>query len=320
MNNQSTHVSPLDIHKIETMARRLFPARDTSVERVLSGISTYVYRITTRHRTYYMRILPDAAGSFAPEIMVLARLREMQVSVPEVVYCEDFNEILERPVMIETTIKGRALSRSTLTRGTYEQVAREAGRQLAHLNTLTVEGFGWMQPNRAHPVHLRAQWPTYRAFALAYRAADLDYLGRHVLKAHESRRLEQVLARYDGLLDQERAYLAHGDFDSTHIFQDRGRYTGIIDFGEIRGTNRWYDLAHFRIRDGARPAYSLFSALEQGYAEVMPIPTNYEQHLRYTSVVINIRALTRAFQTRPPDEYIWQQMEMLREDLLALVD
>lgn len=46
----------------------------------------------------------------------------------------------------------------------------------------------------------------------------------------------------------EQGYLAHGDFDTTHIYQDNGRYTGIIDFGEIRGADRWYDLGYFHMR------------------------------------------------------------------------
>jgi Ser/Thr protein kinase RdoA (MazF antagonist) len=195
----------------------------------------------------------------------------------------------------------------------------EAGRDLARINSLIVEGYGWVRVRRAEPARLRGQWPSFRAFALAYRATDLAYLRAHVLKREDSALLERVLALYDSWLDDiQQSYLAHGDFDSTHIFQDQGRHTGIIDFGEVRGANRWYDLAHFRIRDGARPPFSLFQALERGYAEITPLPPGYEQILRLTSIVINLRALSRAFQSRPPDQYIWRQLDMLHEDLLVL--
>lgn len=316
--NRSPHAQPVDIQRVEAVVNRLFPAKDTQVERVMSGISTYVYRILSRCQIYYLRILPDAEASFTPEIAALTRLRQYQINVPEIIHYEDYNKLLGRPIMVETEIKGLALSQSSFARGILEKVAVEAGRDLARINSLPVEGFGWVRVKRAQPARLRAQWPTFRAFALEYRKADLTYLRMHVLKPRESARLERVLAHYDAWLEIEQGYLAHGDFDSTHIFQDRGHYTGIIDFGEVRGTGRWYDLAHFRIRDGARPPFSLFHALERGYAEIAPLPAAYEQTLRFTSLLINVRALSRAFQTRPPDQYIWRQLDVLHEDLAAL--
>lgn len=317
--NRSPRTHAVDVQRVEAVVRRLFPASDTQVERVLSGISTYVYRIVSRGEVYYLRILPDAEASFTPEIAALTRLRQHQIRVPEIVHYEDYNRLLGRPIMVEAEIRGLALSRSSFPRDILEKVVVEAGRDLARINSLIVEGYGWVRVRRAEPARLRGQWPTFRAFAHAYRAADLAYLRTHVLKREDSRLLERVLAQYDSWLDDiQQGHLAHGDFDSTHIFQEHGRYTGIIDFGEVRGANHWYDLAHFRIRDGARPPFSLFAALESGYAEITPLPPGYEQILRLTSIVINLRALTRAFQSRPPDQYIWRQLEMLYADLLAL--
>jgi aminoglycoside phosphotransferase (APT) family kinase protein len=320
--NQAPHARPINsylIHprQIEQAARRFFSADDLSVEPVMSGISTYVYRIISRRQTYYLRVLPETGASFAPEIAVLTLLRQNHVSVPEVIYFEEYNDTLRRPFMIEREVAGLALSRSAHSKETLEGPAMEAGRDLARINKLAIAGFGWIEANREHPACLRARWPTYRAFVLEYREADLAYLSKHVLNAQERAALERVLARYDGLLDSEEGYLAHGDFDTTHIFQDHGRYTGIIDFGEARGTSHWYDLAHFRIRDGAFPPYRLFPALERGYAEITSLPPAYDQQLRFTSVLINIRALARAFQTRPPDRYIWRQLETLHEDVTA---
>ena len=316
---QSLHPYPVNTSSLEAVVNKIFPASEARVERVLSGISTYVYRILFQDHTYYLRILPEAEASLCPEFAVLTLLRENHVSVPEVVYFEEYNPILGRPIMIENEIKGQALSQSALSRKVFLKVAREAGRELARINRFAVDGFGWMRPDPTHSTRLHAGWSTYRDFLLEYREADLAFLGREILKPQESALLERVLARYDFWLDEEQGFLAHGDLDTTHLFQDRGRYTGIIDFGEVRGTSRWYDLAHFRIRDGVRPSYQIFPALERGYREIAPLPAaEYEEHLRFTSVLINIRALSRAFQTRPPDGYIWRQLEVLREDLAVL--
>ncbi len=315
---QSPQTYPVDMQRVEAVVSHLFPASGTQVERVLSGISTYVYRITSQYQIYYLRILPDEEASFTPEIAALTLLRQHDVRVPEIVFFEDYNDILGRPIMIEAEIRGQALSRSSFPRELLEKVVVEAGRDLARINLLPVNGFGWVRVNRDESERLGGALPTFRAFVLAYREADLAYLRMHVLRPQEIARLERVLQRYDGRWQIEQGYLAHGDFDSTHIFQERGRYAGIIDFGEVRGANRWYDLAHYRIRDGARPPFQLFHALECGYAEITPFPPDYEQQLRFTSVLINLRALSRAFQTRVPDQYIWRQLEVLREDLAVL--
>ncbi len=304
--------------RVEAVVNSLFPAQETRVERVWSGISTYVYRLLSPDQTVYLRILPETEGSFLPEVAALTQLRRAHVKVPEVLFFEDHNETLGRSFMIEAEIKGAALSRTSLPREVLERVVEEAGRDLARMNMLTVDGFGPLQPQQISSKPLRARWPTFRAFVLQYRKADLIYLRRYLLKPWESTRLERILVSYDSWLEYDQGYLTHGDFDSTHIFQDRGRYTGIIDFGEVRGGNRWYDLAHFRMRDGARPPFRLFPALERGYQEITPFPSTYELQLRFTSLLINMRALARAFQTRPPDSYIWRQLDVFREDLAAL--
>jgi aminoglycoside phosphotransferase (APT) family kinase protein len=89
----------------------------------------------------------------------------------------------------------------------------------------------------------------------------------------------------------EQASLAHGDFDVTPIFQRDGRFTGIIDFGEIRGTDRWYDLGHFRMHDGETGGISLLDWLVEGYRSVTPLPANYERRICFASLLVGVRSL-----------------------------
>jgi aminoglycoside phosphotransferase (APT) family kinase protein len=68
-----------------------------------------------------------------------------------------------------------------------------------------------------------------------------------------------------------KARLAHGDFYVSHVFHRDGRYTGIIDFGDIQGSNGWHDLATFRLSDPDldSPEDAAVPHLEAGYAEVI---------------------------------------------------
>ena len=300
----------------------IFPTKPLRVERVTEGVSTHVYRIVFQRETFYLRVLPEEGASFAPEVAVHTRLRQLQVKVPEVIYFDHYYEPLQRSVMVTTEIKGIPISESSeLSQNELAAIAGEAGRDLARINSVKVEGFGWVKRDLPDTdiEHIRAEWATDRAFMLAYWKFDLAYLGKHVLHASEVVALERICAYYDFLLDDEQGYLAHGDFDTTHIFQANGRYTGIIDFGEIRGANRCYNLGHFHIRDGEYISYSHWLDVIRGYSEVALLLPHYEQAIRFAGILINVRALVRNLQKRSPDHYTRHQLKLLKEDMAELL-
>jgi aminoglycoside phosphotransferase (APT) family kinase protein len=305
---------------IKKVVKKIFPEDPVRVERVTEGVSTYVYRIIFQHETFYLRILPEEGASFVPEVTALTQLRQMQVKVPEIIYFEHYNEMLQRSVMVLAEVKGGPISQFLfLDEGERRDILREAGRDLARINHMIVEGFGWVKRDQSDMVGLQAQWPTHRAFAFEYWEADMAYLAMHVLQASEVVQLERVRSKYDSWLDVEQGYLAHGDFDSTQIYQDNGQYTGIIDFGEIRGADCWYDLGHFHMRDGELLPFQLLPALVSGYREIGELPEDYEQRIRFTSLFINVRTLARSLHKRPPNQHTQHQLDVLREDLAALL-
>ncbi len=72
-----------------------------------------------------------------------------------------------------------------------------------------------------------------------------------------------------------------------------GRYSGIIDFGEIRGANPWYDLAQFHLHDGEQMP-PVFPWLRRGYASVTPLSDDLDERLRTWSVLIGLRSIARS--------------------------
>src|SRR6266699_2218297 len=223
----------IDIRLIEALVARVFPCTVPShVERVDEGVSTYVYKIYRGHEVFYLRVLPEVNASFAPEVYVHEMLRAKDVKVPEVVYFEHYNEALQRSVMVTTAIKGKHIghyhvnevSRNTLV---------EAGQDLAVINSVPVKHFGWIRRDSSAVTALEAELPTYRAFVFEYLEEDLAFLNEYVLSTREIKAIRGIVDRCGAWLDVEKAWLAHGDFDATHIYQEHGRYTGIIDFGEI---------------------------------------------------------------------------------------
>jgi aminoglycoside phosphotransferase (APT) family kinase protein len=314
--NSYTNDIPLDIECVQTVVSRIFPAVPIHIEHIIDGVSTYIYRITSRRETWYLRILPEEGASFEPEALVHARLRQMQVKVPEVIYVEAYNDLLQRSIMVTTEIPGWPIGQSQELGGeVLAEIVREVGRDLARMNRLAVEGFGWVKREASMTETLQAEWLTYREFIDEYWEADLAYLASHVLSANEIAQLERVRGTYDSWLDVEQGCLVHGDFDTTHIYQENGRYTGIIDFGEIRGADRWYDLAQFYMRDREQLPWPLEAALMRGYGEVVVLPADYEQRIHFTGLLTNVRALARSLQKRPPNHFSRHQLKMLRENL-----
>jgi aminoglycoside phosphotransferase (APT) family kinase protein len=278
---------------IESIATTALGGNISAIEPVLEGRSTYVYRLVRGAEAFYARVLPEAGASFAPEAAAHTMLRRQGVRVPDVVFWEELNSQVDRSVMITTAITGQAITESAAPHKLGE-VLRAAGHDLALLNQLPVDGFGWIKRDIPADSALRADLPTESAFMLAELDSSLATLNSIALDMRQSDdAIRAAVATYAALLDTERSGLAHGDLDTTHICNDQGRYTGLIDLGDIRGTGPYYDLGHFHFHDGERLPAPLLPYLLEGYGEVSPLPPNADQRITLASLLIGVRFLAR---------------------------
>lgn len=309
-----------DILVVEHIVARHFPrTHRTYTERVKEGVSTYVYRIHYANEIFYLRILPEIDASFAPEVTAHQLLRAKQVKVPDVLYFEHLNEEFGRSIMLTSEIKGKPLGQCSVERD-QRAILLEAGRDLAIINSLPVRYFGWIRRDSQKITALEATLPTNRDFIYEHLEHDLAALAEKVLTSNQVSTMRQVVQRFDGWLkDGEQAWLAHGDFDATHIYHDQGRYTGIIDFGEIRGTHSLYDLGHFRMYDSETLPNLMLPYLIEGYREVTSLPPDYEQKVSFYSLLIATRTLARALEKRPETVHNHQALVSLPRDVELLL-
>jgi aminoglycoside phosphotransferase (APT) family kinase protein len=63
-----------DVDLLAPVLRQVFGAGPLQVHQVAEGVSTWVYRVRVQEATYYLRVLPDAGASFAPEVAVHQQL------------------------------------------------------------------------------------------------------------------------------------------------------------------------------------------------------------------------------------------------------
>jgi len=284
---------------------------------VPEGVSTYVYRVRRRSETFYLRILPEVWASFAPEALVHRSLRELGVLVPEVVFFEHRSPEVERSAMVTTEIPGEQIGHGPVDDAT-RRVLNAAGEQLAIINSVPVQGFGWIRRDRTVVIELEAEHPTLRTFLEEHLAADLALLTPGVLAATEAEGTRAVVGDHPEWFAAEQAHLAHGDFDVTAIFQQDGHYTGIIDFGEIRGADPWYDLGHFRVHDGETLPVEALEWLLEGYRVAAPLPPEHLQRICFASLLIAVRMLARALVKRPNGIRGHVGLRAIRRDLAVL--
>jgi aminoglycoside phosphotransferase (APT) family kinase protein len=301
---------------IRAIARQVLPGPGPGVlERMQGGVSTPVYRIARGGVTLYLRLAEEREASLAPEVLAHRWLRERGVRVPEIVYYDMFNEPLQRAVMVTTEIPGRSLAAD------YQgidvgRVLVAAGRDLAVINAHPVSGFGFVRRDRRQASCLEAEFPTWREFALGemdrHLAALSAFLDDEAIAA-----IGDALDQHVPLLETPQAVLAHGDFDLTHIYHVHGDYSGVIDFGEMRGADPFYDLGHFALHDGEFLPDSMLSHLLAGYRQAAPLPLDHERRIQLWSVLIGVRALARSV-NRPRSAYQEHLATAVRRAVTAL--
>lgn len=298
----------------------LGPRDGFTYQRTPTGTSTQVYRVDRRAETFYVRIAEDAGASFAPEVALHRALRDAGVRVPAVVHYTPFDDALARSVMVTTEVSGCPLDAATPARAV-AAIGRMIGRDLARIHGVPVHGFGWIRRDHGEPGWpLRGEHRRYADYVDPPAvAAPLIGIGFTVTQA---RQVEQLLEEVvevgpsDGV-----GSVAHGDFDTSHVFQSAGRYTGLIDFGEIRGTDYPFDLAtlHLSAADGSGSRW-FRQHVRQGYAEISPLPDDHERRLYLACVLSASHRLCVWFNrdgTRAADGWFFRWIRDRLVDLLT---
>lgn len=277
----------VDQDAVRDIADRALPGTgDPEVARTPGGTTTQIYRVRRDGATLFVRIAEDAEDSMAMEAWVHRELRRRGVRVPEVVLLEPFDERIDRSVMVTTEIPGHSI-RDGAGAGLHN-VLVEAGRDLARIGEVPVRGFGWIRRDPA-ATSLEADLLSARSLMLDQVDEHLAGLRDGLLDRREVAAIERAVELQAGVLQDEPSRLAHGDYDDTHIYREGRRYTGLIDFGEIRGAPRLYDAAHYALHD--RSSRPTLPSLVAGYAEVAPLPDDHEERIAMLSLLIGIRVL-----------------------------
>lgn len=284
-----TEQFPVDIHVLARLVRRVFPeASSVWVEPTTDGRLVVVYRARVDDAVFYLRLAEEPGQDLTTDAEILSRLRKLGASVPAVVAAEAAPAELARSYLIVTEVPGQSIAQA----GTDEETrhaARAAGRDTAIINSLSVAGFGWLQ--RTGAPQLTAELATYGDFVVSYLP---ERWPGWLTGLFDPAQLDAV----EALVEAERArpvdaaHLVHGDLDVTHIYTHRGHYSGIIDFGQMRGAELYFDLGHFLLHDGESRSVGLFDSFLVGYTEVTVLPDDHREAIRHSAILLGLRQLS----------------------------
>jgi aminoglycoside phosphotransferase (APT) family kinase protein len=283
---------------VRSLLARWFPGQTVALARVGAGASTPVYRVTVEGEVTYLRLGEEPGERRDAEVRVHELVRALGIAVPEILRWEREPPELDRSAALTSRMPGVPLDEFT---GDATDALRRAGRELTHVNAIPVVGYGWVDFVRGDDRHLAAGHATRGAWAAEYVAAAETVVAARILPGATHAALRDAICAWADWPDRSPSRLAHGDFDISHIYVDpgSGAYQGIIDFGEIRGTDPCYDLGHALVQAGDAPGRVAFEGIVAGYAGVAPVDLDA---VRLQAVAIATRAL--AIQLgRPPNAY-----------------
>lgn len=253
------------------------------LERANNGVSTEVYRVEQEGRVWYLRVAKEGE-SMANEAKAHELCQAAGALVPEVVYFEEDNMVLGRSLMVTRDMGGACIE--NIEDGVQKGLMVEVGRNLAKINSISVPGIGYIDKEVGNG--FVGSGKNYDDFVLKdvdEKIAQLASLGILEKEIAESA-AEFVRQNTKMMLEYRDGWLAHGDFDMTHVFAENGKLTGFIDFGDIRAASRYHDLAHFYMYS---PEY--FDDLIKGYGEITTLDENYEERVRAEAVLIAVSKL-----------------------------
>ena len=279
----------IDLDVLTGLVHEAFPrASSVSIGPASGGRVVVVYRATVDGVRYYLRLAEEPGEDMTTDALVLERLRALDVRVPGVVAASPSTAVFPRSWMIMTEVPGRSIAHGG-TDDEARQAAIAAGRDVAVINSVPVAGFGWLRRDGSD--QLTAELPSYSQFAGSY--LPNPWPGR-LSELFNQRQLDVLHALVAGEQDRPLpgGQLVHGDLDVTHIYAHGGRYSGIIDFGEMRGADSCFDLGHFLLHDGETRPARLFSSFLEGYLQISPLADGYCEAIRTSATLLGLRQLS----------------------------
>jgi hygromycin-B 4-O-kinase len=226
---RKSHVKPaLTEAAVGAFLADLLGEAPTSIERLVQGLESQVFRFDVGERAFVVRINPTLRG-FEKDLWAASTLAG-RIPVPRVETLGIVDS--DHAYCISEWVRGTTLQDLPIAdvEALVEEVAN-VWRLIAEADVSSIDGVGDFDPDG-------------RAPASSWREVLLETLEdtRRDLKG-----ATDVIDAYERLIDacpEERA-LIHGDFGSNNVLAERGRITAVLDWDQAMVGDPLHDVANF---------------------------------------------------------------------------
>lgn len=264
------------------------PVHVLAKTRIIGGEVNEVYDVIFADQTQVIvRIERGKAKGFAQEQWAIQECAKRGVPVPEVLgLWQIATEQQPLQVCIQRKIAGIPLAHAQLPVSVCEAIVVQAGEFLSRIHEIPVKGFGYLNSRG------EGTFATMTEEHTAFQQMAPEF---HDL-AHRVAINQQLMYRALRLIDEAAlwlpqtgdACLTHNDFAAKHLLVDKGALTGIIDFGEVAGSEPLADLVRWDYYDADRFPLAW---LQTGYANKEVFNAEFTQRIHCKRLEFSLWAM-----------------------------
>lgn len=245
----------------------------SKIKQAKGGLINDVFFVETEKREAVLRISPGGAPwtpGFAGERWALKQCGKKNIPVPKVLAFDTVQTKLSHPCqyLLVERIPGKPLEEllhlklHLLRRKEVKDYLKETGYLLSKIHTIKTGGFGPLKSKG------KGSFNSWKEFLLRHTNTRLlNYLLENkVIDESSKKRIFDIFNSEKTYLELKSPVLLHGDFSYDHVFINKGKISGIIDFEDCISGDPLYDLAILELyREAGGHYLSSIPYLLEGY-------------------------------------------------------
>ncbi len=277
-------------HIIDGTIRKVTKSTILSSERLLKGEANEVYDIKLENDKHLiLRISRDTENPFLKEKWAMEKSAEVGVPVADVLHIdEEETESSKIFLCVLSKIPGIPLNETGKEDDSayMKNVLSQTGHHLSAIHSIHTQGFLHVVDGNGN-----AKYPTLGGYVDSIILNPEKYAETAVkndLKPEYIYQSIDVATQYLPIFDTQHASLMHGDVGTKHIMVDGDRVTGILDFGNIRGSLPVHDFAWW---DFWRENTEQLVWLQEGYDNKNLFDNAYEAKFNFIKLLLSLELL-----------------------------
>jgi aminoglycoside phosphotransferase (APT) family kinase protein len=265
----------------------------SKIERIIKGVGNEVYllKAPNNHESdLILRIHHGNHPEFYTEKWAFDKVKKQGVAVPTILKIADFIDGDNKlTYSVETALRGRSLDdylEKGLNNKQKERFAVLAGEAMAHIHQVKTVGFGHFTKNGV------GRFKTLAESMQQHDDYD-DLVGAALTTRLSGAELERAVAMIDTINSAEESHLIHTDYAPKHIFIDKGKISGVIDFEICMSGLAATDFNRWRTQESRISIKGLIL----GYERVRPLPSDFWDIMYIIQIHSALRTMLYHFRT-----------------------